>query len=64
MKQMDLTDTISKTHEIKKEDQTVDILFLLRMGKKIPMEGVIEKKFRAEKEERIIQKTPYPGTIR
>jgi hypothetical protein len=28
----------------KKEDQSVDTLFLLRMGKNIPMEGVIETK--------------------
>jgi hypothetical protein len=26
----------------KKEDQSVDISFLLRMGNKIPMEGVTE----------------------
>jgi hypothetical protein len=32
----------------KKEDQSVDTSFLLRMGNKIPMEGVIEKKFKAE----------------
>jgi hypothetical protein len=35
----------------KKEDQTVDTLFLLRMGNKIPMKGVIETKFRAETED-------------
>jgi hypothetical protein len=29
----------------KKEDQSVDTLFLLRMGNKIPMEGVTETKF-------------------
>jgi hypothetical protein len=29
----------------KKEDQSVDSPFLLRMGNKIPMEGVIESKF-------------------
>ena len=28
-----------------KEDQSVDALFLLRMGNKIPMEGVTETKF-------------------
>jgi hypothetical protein len=33
----------------KKKDQSVDTLFLLRMGKKIPMEGVT--KFRADKKE-------------
>ena len=31
-----------------KEDQSVDNLFLLRMGNKIPMEGVTETKFGAE----------------
>jgi hypothetical protein len=29
----------------KKEDQNVDASFLLRMGNKIPMEGVTETKF-------------------
>jgi hypothetical protein len=32
----------------KKADQSVDTLFLLRMGNKIPMEGVTETEFRAE----------------
>jgi hypothetical protein len=35
----------------KKEDQSVDTSILLRMGNKIPMEGVTETKFRAETEE-------------
>jgi hypothetical protein len=35
----------------KKKDQSVATLFLLRMGNKILMEGVIETKFRAETEE-------------
>jgi hypothetical protein len=39
----------------KKEDQSVDTLLLLRMGNKIPTEGVTEKKFRAETEGRTIQ---------
>jgi hypothetical protein len=34
----------------KKEDQSVNTSLLLRMGKKIPMEGVTETKFRAEME--------------
>ena len=34
--------------KIKKEDQSIDISFLLRMGDKIPMEGVTETKFGAE----------------
>ena len=36
----------------KKEDQSVETLFLLGMGNKIPMEGVTETKFRAESEGR------------
>jgi hypothetical protein len=32
----------------KNEDQSVDTSSLLRMGNKIPMEGVIETKFGAE----------------
>ena len=38
----------------KKEDQNVDNLFLLRMGNKMPMEGVTETKFGAETEQRTI----------
>jgi hypothetical protein len=45
----------------KKEDQSVDTSFLLRMGKKIPMKGVTETKFGAEMERRIIQRQPHPG---
>jgi hypothetical protein len=45
----------------KKEDQSVDTSFLLRMGKKIPMEGVTETKFGAETEGRTIQRLPHPG---
>jgi hypothetical protein len=45
----------------KKEDQSVDILFLLRMGNKIAMEGVTKTKFGAEMEERIIQRLPHLG---
>jgi hypothetical protein len=45
----------------KKEDQSVDIPFLLRMGNKISMEGVTETKFRAEMEGRTIQRLPLPG---
>jgi hypothetical protein len=40
----------------KKEDQCVDTSFLLRMGNKIPMEGVTETKFGAEMEGRTIQR--------
>jgi hypothetical protein len=35
----------------KKEDQSVDTLFLFRMGNKIPIEGVTETKFGSETEE-------------
>ena len=45
----------------KKEDQSVDTSFLLRMGNKIPMEGVTETKFGAEMEGRTIQRLPHPG---
>jgi hypothetical protein len=33
----------------KKEDQSVDSLILLRRGNKIPMKGVTETKFRADR---------------
>jgi hypothetical protein len=50
----------------KKEDQSVDTLFLLRMGNKIPVEGVSETKFGAETEETIQGSThkqpPKPDT--
>jgi hypothetical protein len=39
-----------------KEDQHVDTSFLLRMGNKIPMEGVIKTKFGAEMEGRTTQR--------
>ena len=45
----------------KKEDQSVDTSFLLRMGNKIPMEGVTKTKFGAKREERTIQRLPHPG---
>jgi hypothetical protein len=45
----------------KKEDQSVDTSFLLRMGNKIPMEGVTETKFEAGKEGKTIQRLPHPG---
>jgi hypothetical protein len=34
----------------KKEDQSVNTSLLLRMGNKIPMEGITKTKFRAEME--------------
>ena len=42
----------------KKEDQSMDTLLLLRMGNKIPMEGVT--KFGAKMEGKTIQKLPHP----
>jgi hypothetical protein len=51
----------AKHKKIKKEDQTVDTSFLLRMVNKIPMEGVTEAKFGAEMEGRTIHKLPHPG---
>jgi hypothetical protein len=45
----------------KKEDQSADTSFLLRMRNKIPMEGVTEPKFGAEMEGRTLQRLPYPG---
>jgi hypothetical protein len=45
----------------KKEDQSVDTLILLRMGNKIPMEGVTETKLRAEHEGMTIQRLPHLG---
>jgi hypothetical protein len=45
----------------KEEDQSVDASFLLRIGNKIPMEGVTETKFGAETEGWTIQRLPHPG---
>jgi hypothetical protein len=45
----------------KKEDQSIDNLFLLRIVNKIHMEGVTDTKFGAEKEGSTIQRWPYLG---
>ena len=45
----------------KKEDQSVDTLFLLRMRNKITMGGVTETKFEAETEGKTIQRLPHLG---
>jgi hypothetical protein len=45
----------------KKEDQRVITSFLLRIGNKIPMEGVTEPKFGAKLKEWSIQRLPHPG---
>jgi hypothetical protein len=42
---------LPKHKKIKKEDQCVDISFLLRIGNKIPMKGVAETKFGAKTKE-------------
>jgi hypothetical protein len=47
--------------KLKKEDQSVDTLFLLRMGNQIPMEGVTETKFGVEPKETTIQRLPHLG---
>jgi hypothetical protein len=46
--------------KLKKEDQSVDTLILLRRGNKIPMEEVAETKFGAETEGNTIQRLPHP----
>jgi hypothetical protein len=47
----------------KKEYQNLDTSFLLRVGNKIPMDGVIETKFGAEMEGRTIQRLSHQGSI-
>ena len=47
--------------KLKKKGQSVDTSLLLRMGNKMPMEGVTETKIRAETEGRTIQRLPHPG---
>jgi len=51
----------AKHMKLKKEDQSVDTLILLRRGNKIPMKGVTETKFRAEIGGMTIQKLHYLG---
>jgi hypothetical protein len=43
------------------EVQSVDTSLLLRMGNKIPIEGVTETKFGATTEGKTIQRLPHPG---
>jgi hypothetical protein len=45
--------------KLKKEDQSVDTSTLLRMGNKIPMEGVTETKCGAKMEGMTIQRLPH-----
>jgi hypothetical protein len=47
--------------KLKKEDQSVDTLILLRRGNKIPMEGVTKTKLRAETEGMTMQRFPHLG---
>jgi hypothetical protein len=49
--------------KLKKEYQSVDTLSLLRMGNKIPMEGVTETKFGDETEGTTMQRLPHPGIL-
>jgi hypothetical protein len=45
----------------KKEDKSVATSSRLRMGNKIPMEGITQTKFGAEMEGRTIQRLSHPG---
>jgi hypothetical protein len=47
----------------KKENQIVATSLILRMGSKISMGGVTEKKFSAEMKGKTIQRLPLPGSI-
>jgi hypothetical protein len=47
---------------LKKEDQSMDTLVLLRRGKKIPKGGDIETKCGAESEGKTIQRLPHMVT--
>jgi hypothetical protein len=51
----------AKHKKIKKEDQCVDTLFLLRIGNKIPMKGVRETKFGAKTKGWSIQRLSHQG---
>jgi hypothetical protein len=47
----------------KREDQSVDTSFLLRIGNKIPMKGVTETKFGAKPKGWTIHRLPHQGSI-
>jgi hypothetical protein len=47
--------------KLKKEDQSVDTSFLLRMGNKLSMNGGTETIFRADPEGMAIQRLPHLG---
>jgi len=48
-------------HSLVKIKIHINEVFLLRMGNKIPMEGITETKFGAETEGRTIQRLPHLG---
>ena len=50
-----------KHKKIKKEDQSMGISFLPRIGNKISMEGVTETKFGAKTKGWTNQRLPHPG---
>jgi hypothetical protein len=52
---------VAKHKKIKKEDQSVDTSFLLRIGNQIPMEGVTKTKLGAKMKGWTIQRLPYLG---
>ena len=49
--------------EVKKEDHSVDTSFLLRMGNKIPMEGVTETNLELRQKDGPSRDFPHPGSI-
>jgi hypothetical protein len=51
----------AKHKKIKKEDQCVGTSFFLRIGNKIPMEGITETKFGAKTKGWTIQRLPHLG---
>jgi hypothetical protein len=51
----------AKHKKIKKEDQRMDTSFLLRIGNKIPLEGVAETKFGAKTKDGPPRDTPPGG---
>ena len=54
----------AKHMKLKKEDQIVDTVLLLRIGSKIPMEGVTETKFGAEMEGRFLNFQGNSGAVK
>jgi hypothetical protein len=51
----------AKHTKLKKEDQSVETLILLRRENKIPMEGLKETQCRTETEGKAIQRLPHLG---